>query len=232
MQVEIFSDIVCPWCAIGERRFEAALAQFEHAAAVEVRWRSFELDHDAPAVCEGDLASHIASKYRITREQAVAAQQRLAATAANEGLDFRFEQTQRGNTFDAHRLLHWAHTSGRQDALKERLFAAYFTEGAAIGERATLVRLCDAVGLDPAEADRVLMSREYVDAVRADEAEARSLGVSGVPFFVIDRRFAIAGAEQPAAILEALRNAWATASPLVPASSAGEGACVGDRCDI
>jgi predicted DsbA family dithiol-disulfide isomerase len=240
MQVEIFSDVVCPWCAVGKRRFEAALTRFEHADEIDVVWRAFELDPRAPTRNEGDNADHLARKYGMTRQQAVAAGDRMAATAAVEGLDFHFERLQSGNTFDAHRLLHYARGAGPglQDALKERLFVAYFTEGEPIGERDTLVRLAGEVGLDPVECAQVLASDRYGDEVRADEREAHELGVTGVPFFVIDGKFGVPGAQDADTILDVLRRAWARAHPLemvVPAGSpapSGSGVCEGDSCAL
>src|SRR5207248_8521488 len=129
MKVEIWSDVVCPWCYIGKRRFESALAGFEHRDDVEVVWRSFELDPSAPARRSGDSAQRLADKYGMSREQAVASQDRLTEMAAGEGLAFHFENAQSGNTFDAHRLLHLASERGLQDEVKERLFRAYFSEG-------------------------------------------------------------------------------------------------------
>jgi predicted DsbA family dithiol-disulfide isomerase len=232
MKVEVFSDIVCPWCAIGKRRFEAALERFEHKDEVVVHWRAFELDPTAPSVPGGDLASYLAQKYGTTREQAVASQERLAATAALDGLEFHFDKAKRGNTFDAHRLLHYAHEVGVQDALKERLFRAYFTEGEAIGDRATLVRLGEDVGLDAAKVSELLDGDHYAREVRADEAEARQLGITGVPFFVVDRHFGISGAQSPDAILEVLDAAWARDHPLVVSSGEPGATCEGDDCAI
>jgi predicted DsbA family dithiol-disulfide isomerase len=209
VKVEIFSDVVCPWCAIGKRRFEVALERFAHRNEVDVVWRAFELDPGAPTLVEGDLASHLASKYAMTTEQAVASQERLAAKAAEEGLEFHFERARRANTFDAHRLLHHALEVGRQDALKERLFLAYFRDGEAISDHATLVRLAEESGIDGIKANEILGSRHYADEVRADEADARELGITGVPFFVIDRHFGISGAQSPESILHVLDKAWA-----------------------
>ena len=238
VRVEIFSDVVCPWCAIGKRRFEKALGRFEHADEVEVVWRAFELDPNAPARREGDQVERLARKFRMTRQQATEANDRLTATAAAEGLDFRLERAQAGNTFDAHRLLHFARTAGpgMQDALKERLFVAYFTEGAAIGERDTLIRLATEVGLDPGECADILSGDRYGDEVRADEREALELGVSGVPFFVVDGKFGIPGAQNADTILDVLERAWAKAHPLevvVPIRGAGDdGVCEGDSCAV
>jgi predicted DsbA family dithiol-disulfide isomerase len=221
VNIEIFSDVVCPWCAIGKRRFEVALERFAHRDEVEVVWRAFELDPGAPALAEGDLASHLASKYAMTKEQAIESQERLTAMAAEEGLEFHFGRARRANTFDAHRLLHHALEVGRQDALKDRLFKAYFRDGEVISEQATLVRLAEEVGLDGAKASEVLESGRYADEVRADEADARALGITGVPFFVIDRHFGISGAQNPDSILQVLDQAWAdTHSGLVLSADA------------
>jgi predicted DsbA family dithiol-disulfide isomerase len=235
MQVDIFSDVVCPWCAIGKRRFEAALGQFEHADEVEVVWRAFELDPNAPARREGDYADRLARKYGMSREQAIAANEGLTATAAAEGFEFHFERAQPGNTFDAHRLLHYAREAGPglQDALKERLLVAYFTEGAPIGDPETLVRLAAEVGLDPAECAEILAGDRYAGAVRADERQAHELEVTGVPFFVVDGKFGIPGAQDPETILSVLRRAWTKAHPLEMAAVPAAGAvCEGDSCAI
>jgi predicted DsbA family dithiol-disulfide isomerase len=233
VQVEIFSDVVCPWCAIGKRRFEAALRQFDHAEEIDVVWRAFELDPHAPARREGTYVDRLAAKYGISNQQAAAANERLTAAAAAEGLEFHFERVQPGNTFDAHRLLHHAREAGAglQDALQERLFAAYFTEGAAIGEPETLVPLAAEVGLDAAECAEILASRRYADAVRADETMASELEVTGVPFFVVDGRFGIPGAQDAETILAVLRRAWSTAHPLSVAVPSADGVtCDGDGC--
>ena len=240
MKVEIFSDVVCPWCAVGKRRFEDALRRFEHADEVDVVWRAYELDPGAPAVREGDYADRLARKYGMSREQAVAANERLTAVAAAEGLDFHFEQAQPGNTFDAHRLLHYAREAGGpglQDALKERLFVAYFTEGAPIGARETLIALAGEVGLDQEESAAVLAGDRYADEVRADESEAHELGVSGVPFFVVDGKFGIPGAQDADSILSVLQRAWAKGHRLEMVEAAGAGtadaaACDGDSCAV
>ena len=207
MRVEIWSDVVCPWCYLGKRRFETALAARPDPDDVEVVWRSFELDPDAPRRREGDLVGHIARKYGIGVEQARASQARLTALAAREGLEYHLEDAKPGNTLDAHRLLHWARDRGRQDALKERLLRAYLVEGAPIGERATLTRLAADVGLAGEEAASVLERDAYVDAVRSDEVEGAALGITGVPFFVIDRRYGVAGAQDASVIAEVLERA-------------------------
>ena len=231
MKVEIFSDVVCPWCAIGKRRFERAVDGFAHKSEVEVTWRAFELDPSAPAHTEGDIAVHLAQKYGMTLDEARASQARLSAMASVEGLEFHFERTRRANTFDAHRLLHFALDVGVQDALKERLFRAYFTEGASIGDTATLVRLGEEVGLDGPKCAEILQNGTYGAEVRGDEAEARRLGISGVPFFVIDGQYGISGAQQSETILQALNEAWSRSHGL--STLIGDGAaCDDEHCEI
>lgn len=237
MQVEIFSDVVCPWCAVGKRRFEAALRRFAHADEVDVVWRSYELDPHASGHREGDSAGRLARKYGISREQALASMGQLTQTAAAEGLDFHLERARPANTFDAHRLLHFARGAGPgfQDALEERLFTAHFTEGADVADHETLVRLAGEARLDRLECAEILAGDRYADAVRADEAEAIELGVTGVPFFVVDRRFAIAGAQDADTIEGILGRAWAKAHPFpeaVEPPTRDGGDCEGGSCAV
>jgi predicted DsbA family dithiol-disulfide isomerase len=233
MKVEIFSDVVCPWCAVGKRRFETARERFEHGDEIDLVWRAYELDPRAPVRREGDHAEHLARKYGMPRSQAVAGIERLTATAAAEGLDFHFERAQPGNTFDAHRLLHYAGQAGPevQDAVQERLFTAYFTEGAPIGEPATLIRLAGEVGLDVGECAAILAGDRYADEVRADEREALELGVTGVPFFVVDGKFGIPGAQDAETILDVLERAWTKAHPLEVVAATRDAASGGAICD-
>jgi predicted DsbA family dithiol-disulfide isomerase len=225
MHVEIFSDIACPWCYVGKRRFEAALAAFDQRDDVRVTWRSFELDPQAPRRRAVDSATHLAEKYGMTREEAVASQQNLADVAAGEGLDMRFDLAQGGNTFDAHRLVHLAEAHDLQDAMKERLMRAYFTEGERIGDPDTLVRLGHEVGLPQEEVRCVLATARYAAEVREDERTAMSLGIRAVPFFVVDRRLGAAGAHPPEALGELLRRGW-------QARSAIDVLATGATCDV
>ena len=212
MLVEIWSDVVCPWCYIGKRRFERALASFEHAAEVDVVWRSFELDPHGPPVRSGSYADRLARKYGTTRDGAQAMIDRMAGTAAAEGVEMRFDIARPGNTFDAHRLLHLALERGVQGTLKERLLAATFTEGAAIGEADVLAGLATDVGLDGEEVRAVLHGDRYAADVRADERRAADLGITTVPFFVIDGALGIAGAQPPDVLRSALEDGWAEAA--------------------
>lgn len=207
MNLEIWSDVACPWCFVGKRRIEAALAAFDHAGDVVVRWRSFELDPSAPRVRDVDGATHLAEKYGMTRERALAAQQRVADIGAGDGIEFRFDIARGGNTFDAHRLLALAAEHDLQDALKERLLRAYHCEGEATGDPATLARLAVDVGLSPEDVQAVLESDQYATAVREDERTASALGIDAVPCFVLDRAIAASGAQSPEVLLQLLERA-------------------------
>jgi predicted DsbA family dithiol-disulfide isomerase len=202
MVVEIWSDIACPWCYVGKRRFESALEQFD--GDVDIRWRSFELDPAAPAERERSGAEHLAEKYGMSVEEARARQQQLREMAAGDGLDLRQDLNRGGNTFDGHRLLQLAAQQGLQDALKERLMRAYHSEGELISDHATLARLAAEVGVEGAE--ETLASDRFAAEVRDDERTAREIGIHAVPTFVVDRRVAVAGAQPPEMLLRLLAS--------------------------
>jgi predicted DsbA family dithiol-disulfide isomerase len=228
VEVEIWSDIACPWCYVGKRRFEAALAGFEHHDDVGVTWRSFELDPSAPREREGEPAARLAEKYGMTLEQAQASQRQLTEVAAGEGLDFRFDIARSGLTFDGHRIIHLAAEHDLQGEMKERLLRAYFTEGELVGDHDTLVRLATEVGLPEDEARATVSSDRFADAVRDDELTAQRLGISAVPTFVVDRALGASGAHPPEQLLELLRQGWANRAP-VSVVTGGE-ACGPDGC--
>ena len=204
--VEIWSDIVCPWCYLGKRRLNARSSRFQHADEVEVTYRSFELDPSAPTDLTTPTVRVLANKYGMTAEQAADAQREMEQRAAQDGLTFRMGDLRSGNTRDAHRLLHLAKDGGRQAELIERLHRGYFTEQLPIFDHAVLTKLAVEAGLDRNEAADVLASDDYVPAVETDEAMASTLGVTGVPFFVIDRRYAFSGAQPAEAISTAARR--------------------------
>ncbi len=235
LSIEIWSDIACPWCYVGKRRLESALSAFEQEAPeVDLVWRAFELDAAAPRVqpAEVDYVAKLAAKYGRTKQQAQDMIDAMTEVAAKDGLDFRFDRIRPGNTFDAHRLLHFALESdpqgGLQDKLKERFMRGYLCEGEAIGEREALLRMSLEVGLAQADVERILETDEFSEEVRADEAQARSIGIRGVPFFVIGGKYAVSGA-QPAELLKgAIERA---AREQLQAESAPEGATCGvDGC--
>jgi len=202
LTVEIWSDVVCPWCYVGKRRLESALARFDRP--VEVVWRSFELDPSAARERELPAAEHLAAKYGMSVEQAQASQAQLTELAAAEGLEYHLDRTRGGNSFDAHRMIHLAAAHGLQDAAKERLMRAYFTEAEPIGDPDTLVRLMAQIGIDEVEARAVLDGGAYADAVRDDEQLAYQIGIQGVPFFVLNRRYGVSGAQPADVLLQAL----------------------------
>jgi predicted DsbA family dithiol-disulfide isomerase len=211
MEVEIWADIVCPWCYLGKRHFERALDSFDHRDKVQVVYRSFELDPAAPQGVTTPTVDLLAQKYRMSPDQARQAQRQMEERASADGLTFRMDGLRSGNTRDAHRLLHLAKASGRQSELMERLQRAYFTEQDSIFDHDTLTRLAVEAGLDPGEVADVLASDRYTDHVETDQAMAQSLGATGVPLFVIDRRYGISGAQPPETIAGVLERAWSEA---------------------
>ncbi len=208
LTIEVWSDVVCPFCYIGKRELENALERFPHKDSVRVVWKSFELDPEAPARAEQDTYGMLSERYGMTREQAKQRVETVVQRAATVGLTYHFDRVIVGHSFDAHRLLQFAKTKGTGDGMKERLFKAYFTEGQHLADQATLVALATEVGLDAKEVDALLSTDAFTDAVRADEAEATGLGISGVPFFVFDRRLAVSGAQDADVFLQAIQQAW------------------------
>lgn len=208
MQVEIWSDVVCPWCYLGKRRFERALSEFDHRDQVQVVYRSFELDPAAPAGVTTPTVEVLAEKYGMSPAQARQAQREMEQRAAGDGLTFRMENLRSGNTRDAHRLIQLARERGKQAEMVERLHRAYFTEQESVFEPEPLTRLAVEAGLDRDEATRVLASDAYDDHVDTDEAMARAIGATGVPLFVIDRKYGISGAQPADTIAQVLRRVW------------------------
>jgi predicted DsbA family dithiol-disulfide isomerase len=208
MQIEIWSDVICPWCYIGKRRFEQALKQFGHHEDINVVWRSFELDRNALPQYPGTLEERLASKYGVSLQEAAAMNARVTAVAGEVGLEYRLDKARPGNTFDAHRLLHYATSKGLGDQAAECIMQAYFSESLPVGDRAALVALAPQFGITEAEAVAMLESDDYADAVRADELRAAEFGVAGVPFFVFDEKSGISGAQPVATFVEALRQAY------------------------
>jgi predicted DsbA family dithiol-disulfide isomerase len=232
MKVEIWSDVVCPWCFVGKRNFEAALAQFAHADKLEITWRSYELDPHAPAVREGTYAERIARKYGIEVGAARAAMARIINAGAEAGIEFKFETMQPGNTYNAHRLLHFAARHGLQNELKEALFVANFLESKPIGTHAVLEEAAVSVGLDRDEVREVIASEQFGDEVRVDERVAQSIGITGVPFFLVDDAYGIPGAQDPQVYLNILDRAWAESHRGIEIVTAEGDACDDDVCEI
>ncbi|WP_210575654.1 DsbA family oxidoreductase [Streptomyces sp. GESEQ-4] len=236
MRVEIWSDIACPWCYVGKARFEKALAAFPHRDQVEVVHRSFELD---PGRAKGDtqpVITMLTKKYGMSEAQAQAGEDNLGAQAAAEGLDYRTRGRDHGNTFDLHRLLHFAKEQGRQDELIQVFYRANFAEERSLftegDER--LVELAVEAGLLAADIRKILADPEaYADDVRADEREAAELGANGVPFFVLDRKYGVSGAQPSEAFAQALTQAWGERPSLKLVGGSDEAeACGPDGCAV
>ncbi len=206
MQVEIWSDVICPWCYIGKRRFETALAVFSQRESVRVIWRSFELDRNAPPQYAETLEELLAHKYRVSPQQAAAMNERVTTLAREVGPEYRLQNARPGNTFDAHRLLQFAASRQLGDRATERIMHAYFCEALPVGDRAALVRLAPEFGVDEGQARAVLESDRYADAVHADEARATKLGITGVPFFLFDGKTMISGAQSVEVFAKALQQ--------------------------
>ena len=228
MKVEIWSDIACPWCYIGRRRFEKALNQFEHRDQVEIIWRSFQLDPSAPREYKGTINEMLAEKKGIDPRRAEALHAQVTALAAQEGLDYRFDRVRPGNSFDAHRLLHLAAHHDLQSEMKERIQKAYFTDGLSYSDPDTLVQLATEVGLDAGETRKMLETDSYAVDVHIDIRRAQMLGINGVPFFLFDEKYAISGAQPAELFMTALERTWADAPKIVEVMGADQDA---DVCD-
>jgi predicted DsbA family dithiol-disulfide isomerase len=209
MQIEIWSDVICPWCYIGKRRFEQALALSGHRENINVTWRSFELDPDAPPQYPGTLEDLLARKYGVNRHQAGEMNARVTRIAWEVGLEYRLADARPGNTFDAHRLLHFAAARQLGDRAAERIMHAYFCEALPVGNPAALARLAPEFGIAAGDAQALLESDDYAEAVRADEARAAKFGITGVPFFVFDGKSGISGAQPVEVFAQELHRALA-----------------------
>jgi predicted DsbA family dithiol-disulfide isomerase len=229
MRIDVWSDIACPWCYVGKRHLEQALASFPDAASVEVVWRAFELNPSAGREShEGPYAKRLANKYGMSLEDAQGRIDHLVSVGKADGLALDFERIRPGNTFDAHRVVHYAREVGLQDAVKERFLRGYLSEGEAIGDPEVVLRLAVDAGLDADRVSAILSSDSYAREVRTDEAEAQRFSIHGVPFFVIGGRYALSGAQPAELIGRALRQAWSElAAPVEVAEGA---ACGPDGC--
>lgn len=227
MRIDVWSDVVCPWCWLGKARLEKALAAFPHE--VEVVFRSFQLDPGAPKDLDVPTDEMLQKKYRIGRAQVEAMHERLRGMGLADGLDFRFERARTSNTFDAHQVIHLAKAHGKQHEMADRLFRAQFHEGVRVGDRGELVRLATEVGLDADEVTSALDDQRYAEAVRADLAEARTLGVTGVPFFLVDGELGVSGAQPLEVFREMLAQGWSSRAARRDGSA---DACGDDGCEV
>ncbi|NIK68345.1 DsbA family oxidoreductase [Paenibacillus sp. BK720] len=208
MKVEIWSDIMCPFCYIGKRRFEAALQEFAHRDQVEVIHRSFELDPTSPLQTDKNYFEYTAAKYGISAETLAKQSRSVTERAKQEGLIFNYNTVKNANTHDAHRLLYFAREFGKEQELLELLYKAYFTESLPIGQHESLVSLAEQVGLDRQQASAMLAGTQNGEAVRNDQLLAARLGIQGVPYFLIDGRHAISGAQPASTMTQVLDSAW------------------------
>ena len=234
MRIDIWSDVVCPWCYIGKRRLESALAAFPHRDEVEIVWHSYQLDPGAPTEPTETARAMLARKYGMTPAQAAEAQNRVIFQAAEEGMAWQHERSMHANTRDAHRLIHLAADAGKQGEMKEALLQAYFGEARVVSDHEVLREVAAQVGLDATRVDEVLGSSEYDADVDADIAQAGAYGATGVPFFVIDRKFGVSGAQPSELFAQVLERAWTDAHPTLETVGAADGAeaCGPDGCAI
>lgn len=207
MKVEIWSDVMCPFCYIGKRKFEAALAQFPRKDEVEIVWHSFQLSPDMIDQPDKSVIEYLAEVKNKSIEWSIEMHNQVTDSAKSVGLEYNFDKAKVANSFDAHRLIQLAKKYNMTDALEERFFKAYFTEGALMSDHATLTRLAVQVGLDEQEVKTVLSTDKYTDDVIRDGQDAANLGVRGVPFFVVDRKYGVSGAQDSEVFLETLTKA-------------------------
>jgi len=208
MKVEIWSDVMCPFCYIGKRKFEAALEQFAHKDQVKVVWKSFQLNPDIKTDAGKNIHQYLAEAKGWSLDQAKQMNERVTGMAKEVGLTYNFDKAVIANSFDAHRFSHLAKQHGKQNEAEEKLFAAYFTEGKNTADHQTLIQLGSEIGIDQSETSRVLSSDEYADEVNQDIYEAHQVGVRGVPFFVLGEKYAISGAQESSTFLQALNQTW------------------------
>ncbi|GAB3794191.1 DsbA family oxidoreductase [Spirosoma humi] len=234
MDVEIWSDIMCPFCYIGKRKFEHALGQFAHKDQVNIVWKSFQLNPDMKTEPDKTINQYLAEVKGWSLAEAKQMNDRVTAMAREVGLSYDFDKAVVANSWDAHRLIQLAKQHGLGDAAEERLFKAYFTEGRDTSDHATLLELGLEIGLDKVAVEQLLSSHQFAEAVKQDVYEAQQVGARGVPFFVLNRRYAVSGAQQPETFLGALETAWAEwekSRPVLTELSTDGPACApGEAC--
>ena len=213
MNIEIWSDFACPFCYIGKKRFEAALNQFEHKEAVKVTYKAYQLNANAPIVMNGSAYEVFSKSHHMSIEEVKKRFKLISENAKTVGLTFSYDIIQMTNTLDAHRLQKWAYSLCYGEIMAETLFKAYFSLGINIADHQALAELSESIGLDKAEAIRVLSSDAFLYEVKQDQIEAKQLGVQGVPFFVINRKYGVSGAQDSTYFLQALKKIWAENQP-------------------
>lgn len=229
MRIDVWSDFLCPFCHLGRRQLDLALAEFEHADDVDVVWHSYQLDRSAPDVAEGSNVQRVADKYGVSLEQMEETHRQMGAAAAEVGLDFQWDRVVAGNSYAAHRLHHYARSVGREREFMDRLMLGWYSEGAAIGDHATLARLAGDAGLHPGEVLELLESDDFGQEVRTDLALATQIGITAVPTFVLDQKYGVSGAQGVEPMLTAIRYAWEDQGNR-PEPVAATGGCGGGCC--
>ncbi len=230
MKVDIWSDIACPFCYLGKVQFERALESFSHKDKVDVLYHSFELDPTAPREYDGDMYDMLEKKKGMPRAQVEQMVDSIAERAASEGLTYNMKAAVIANTHDAHRLTHFAAAQYKQAEMIDALYAAYFTDGKHVGNHETLGTLAERVGLDKHEVLAMLESDDFNDAVQRDVDQAAALGISGVPFFVIDQKYGVSGAQGKDVFMEVLQKAWHEAHPIQMVGGDEAAMCVDNSC--
>lgn len=234
LNIQIWSDIMCPFCYIGKRRIEEALQNFKHKDSVTIEWKSFQLDANFIAAPDDNIIDHLAEKYRKDTDWAQTMIDNMTQNAKNAGLDFHFEKAILANSFHAHRLLHLAKKYNLANELEELLFKAYLTDGKNVNDLDTLSKLGKKVGIDSEEIKQVLESNEYTKEVQQDIEQAQSIGVQGVPFFVFDNKYAISGAQPATTFLQTLERVWQEGnfdSKVTMVNTTKENSCDIDGCE-
>lgn len=228
MKVEIWSDVMCPFCYIGKRKFEAALDQFDHKESIEIVWKSFQLNPAQVTNPDQSVTEYLAEAKGWTLSYARQMNDYVTNMAAEVGLQYDFDKAVIANSFDAHRVVQLAKTHGKGDDMEERLFKAYFTEGFNTADHDTLLKLGTDIGLDEAEVKQVLSGNQFATEVKKDISEARQVGVTGVPFFVFNQKYAVSGAQAPETFLGALQKSfgeWNAVNPQAESVTIGGPAC-------
>ncbi len=232
MKVEIWSDVVCPFCYVGKRKFEKALGEFAHRDDVQIEWKSFQLTPDFVPTPGESIHAMLAKKKGVSEAEGRRMNDQMTMIAKEVGLNYNFDNTIPANTFLAHQLIHFAAHQGQQATMKERLFAAYYLEGRNLNELDTLLNLAAEIGLDTDAARQALEAGTYANEVRRDEYEAQQIGVRGVPFFVFEDKYAVSGAQPSEVFAEVLDKVWDENHPKTqPVMLANGPACGPEGCD-
>ncbi len=232
MKIEIWSDIVCPFCYIGKRKFENALASFDGKDRVEIEWRSFQLDPSMENIPGKSVHAYLAERKGCSLEEATQMNDMMSNMAKEVGLEYNFDIAVINNTLNAHRLLHFAKTKGKQSEMKERLFHAYYTEGKNVSDTESLSLLAAEIGLDESEVNAILQTDAFTNEVELDQYYAQQVGARGVPFFVFNNKYAVSGAQPTAVFKEVLEKVWEEESPSIQSTNTTGAACTPDgHCD-